>query len=146
MFTPRACSHCTATSQNFKKSFTQTEHQSIVPARFATRVWLTNSPHSRIFTSVSVNSSPCSYLFTSATVRISVHTEQKLRRRKIGAAQLRTVTEIAPNRPFYRYGGHIELIGFKEYYGMPRGGMSTIRFTRISIYARFSSHFFFKFS
>ena len=25
------------------------------------------------------------------------------------------------NRPFYRYGGHIELIGFKEYYGMPRG-------------------------
>ena len=22
---------------------------------------------------------------------------------------------------FYRYGGHIELIGFKEYYGMPRG-------------------------
>ena len=25
------------------------------------------------------------------------------------------------NRPFYRYGGHIELIGFKEYYGVPRG-------------------------
>ena len=25
------------------------------------------------------------------------------------------------NRPFYRYDGHIELIGFKEYYGMPRG-------------------------
>ena len=25
------------------------------------------------------------------------------------------------HRPFYRYGGHIELIGFKEYYGMPRG-------------------------
>ena len=24
-------------------------------------------------------------------------------------------------RPFYRYGGHIELIGFKEYYGVPRG-------------------------
>ena len=22
---------------------------------------------------------------------------------------------------FYRYGGHIELIGFKEYYRMPRG-------------------------
>ena len=21
----------------------------------------------------------------------------------------------------YRYGGHIELIGFEEYYGMPRG-------------------------
>ena len=25
------------------------------------------------------------------------------------------------NRPFYRYGGHIELFGFREYYGMPRG-------------------------
>ena len=25
------------------------------------------------------------------------------------------------NRPFYRYSGHIELIRFKEYYGMPRG-------------------------
>ena len=32
--------------------------------------------------------------------------------------------EIFPryNRPFYRYGGHIELIRFKEYlYRMPRG-------------------------
>ena len=25
------------------------------------------------------------------------------------------------NRPFYRYGGHIELTRFKEYYRMPRG-------------------------
>ena len=25
------------------------------------------------------------------------------------------------NRPFYQYGGHIELIQFKEYYRMPRG-------------------------
>ena len=55
------------------------------------------------------------------------------------------------NRPFYRYGGHIELLGFKEYYGMPGGrrggeGMSTIRCTRTSIYARFSGQFFFKFS
>ena len=25
------------------------------------------------------------------------------------------------NRPFYRYGGHIELTRFKEYYTMPRG-------------------------
>ena len=25
------------------------------------------------------------------------------------------------NRPFHRYGGHIELIRFKEYYRMPRG-------------------------
>ena len=27
--------------------------------------------------------------------------------------------------PFYRYGGHIELIRFKEYYGMPRGVIRT---------------------
>ena len=26
------------------------------------------------------------------------------------------------NRPFYRYGGHIELTGFKEYYGHRRTG------------------------
>ena len=25
------------------------------------------------------------------------------------------------NRPFYRYGGHIELIRFNKYYRMPRG-------------------------
>ena len=25
------------------------------------------------------------------------------------------------NRPFYRYAGHIELIGFKEDNGMPKG-------------------------
>ena len=25
------------------------------------------------------------------------------------------------NGPFYRYGGHVELNRFKEYYGMPRG-------------------------
>ena len=25
------------------------------------------------------------------------------------------------NRPFYLYGGHIELIRFNEYYGIPRG-------------------------
>ena len=49
------------------------------------------------------------------------------------------------NRPFYRYGGHIELIGFKEYYGMP-GGMSTISYTCISIYARFLGEFFLTFS
>ena len=34
------------------------------------------------------------------------------------------------NRPFYRYGCHIEFIRFKEYYGMPRGHS-------LSIYARF---------
>ena len=35
-----------------------------------------------------------------------------------------------PNRPFYRYSGHIEFITFKEYYGMPRG-------YSLSIYACF---------
>ena len=29
-------------------------------------------------------------------------------------------------RPFYRYGGHIEFIGFKEYYGMPRGALHSV--------------------
>ena len=31
------------------------------------------------------------------------------------------VLPLFSNRPFYRYGGHIELIRFKEYYRMPRG-------------------------
>ena len=30
-------------------------------------------------------------------------------------------TDPRNNRPFYQYGGHIELIRFKEYYRMPRG-------------------------
>ena len=34
------------------------------------------------------------------------------------------------NGPFYRYGGHIEFIRFKEYYGMPKGHS-------LSIYASF---------
>ena len=29
--------------------------------------------------------------------------------------------KIFVNRPFYRYGGHIELIRFKEYYRLPSG-------------------------
>ena len=36
------------------------------------------------------------------------------------------------NRPFYRYGGHIELIRFKEYYRMPRGHK------QISFFLKFS--------
>ena len=32
-----------------------------------------------------------------------------------------SVEDLCFNRPFYRYGGHIELIRFKEYYRMPRG-------------------------
>ena len=29
------------------------------------------------------------------------------------------------NRPFYRYGGHIEIIRFKEYYGIVENGFAT---------------------
>ena len=48
------------------------------------------------------------------------------------------------NRPFYLYGGHIELLRFKEYYGMPRGHEHFPIYS-LSIYARFSGQFFFKF-
>ena len=44
------------------------------------------------------------------------------------------------NRPFYQYGGHIELIRFKEYYRMPRGH------EHVCIFERFSGYFFLKFS
>ena len=40
-------------------------------------------------------------------------------------------------RPFYRYGGNIELISFKEYYGMPRGHELDPIYS-FGIYARFS--------
>ena len=49
------------------------------------------------------------------------------------------------NRPFYRYGGHIEFITFKEYYGIPSMHEHDPIFS-LSIYARFSNQFFFKFS
>ena len=49
------------------------------------------------------------------------------------------------NRPFYRYGGHIELIRFKEYYGMLRGHENDPIYS-LSIYVRFSGQFVFKFS
>ena len=39
------------------------------------------------------------------------------------------------NRPFYRYGSHFGSIKFKEYYGMPRGAFSTIRYTH-SVFRR----------
>ena len=47
------------------------------------------------------------------------------------------IGQLLANRPFYQYGGHIELIRFKEYYRMPRGAC---------IFERFSGHFFVKFS
>ena len=56
------------------------------------------------------------------------------------------VTFRIDNRPFYRYGSHIELIKFKEYYGMPGGGYEHDPIYSLSSYARFSGQFFFKFS
>ena len=49
------------------------------------------------------------------------------------------------NRHFYWYGDHIEFIRFKEYYGIPSGHEHDPIFS-LSIYARFSNQFFFKFS
>ena len=46
------------------------------------------------------------------------------------------------NRPFYRYGGIVELIRFKEYYRMPGGAWAHF----VCVFRRFSGHFFFKFS
>ena len=45
-------------------------------------------------------------------------------------------------RPLYRYRGHIELVRFKEYYGMPGGGHEHDPIYSLSIYARFSGKFF----
>ena len=48
----------------------------------------------------------------------------------------REVCRVDLSGHFYRYGGHIELIRFKEYYGMPGGGgMSRIRYIR-SVFTR----------
>ena len=47
------------------------------------------------------------------------------------------------NRPFYRYGSHIELSRFKEYYRMP-GGHKHDPVNSLRIYARFSGQFFLK--
>ena len=50
----------------------------------------------------------------SEVAEAGVMTEEVLRQ---GASKV----SLLINRPFYRYGGHIELIRFKEYYRMPRG-------------------------
>ena len=55
------------------------------------------------------------------------------------------LTADSDNRPFYRYGDHIELMRFKEYYGMPRGHEQDL-INSLTIYAPFSGHFFFTFS
>ena len=49
------------------------------------------------------------------------------------------------NRPFYRYGGHIELIEFKEYYGMSRGHKHDPMYSYQYLRA-FRDNFSFKFS
>ena len=45
-------------------------------------------------------------------------------------------------RPFYRYGGHIELIRFKEYYRVPKGHEQDLIYS-LCLYTRFSGQFFF---
>ena len=71
---------------------------------------LNSSSHSCIFSSVSVGSSPRSYFFASATGRIGVPTavkygtepvQQVTLYNDISAAQLRSVTEIAPPQPLF---------------------------------------------
>ena len=52
----------------------------------------------------------------------------------------------ACNRPFHRHGGHIELIGFKEYYGMPRGAWARSHILASVSTRAFRGQFFFKFS
>ena len=50
--------------------------------------------------------------------------EELVTRKRLLGKSLPHMTELPGskvNRPFYRYGGHIELIRFKEYYRMPRG-------------------------
>ena len=46
---------------------------------------------------------------------------------------------------FFRYGGHIELIRFKEYYGKPRLHKHDLIYS-LNIHARYSGQFFFRFS
>ena len=47
---------------------------------------------------------------------------------------MRVIRKCSMKRPFNRYGGHIEFIRFKEYYGMPREHSP-------SIYVHFSDLF-----
>ena len=56
-----------------------------------------------------------------------------------------SVRKVIRYRPFYRYGSHIESIRLREYYGTPKRHKHDPIYS-ISIYARFSGQFFFKFS
>ena len=53
-------------------------------------------------------------LLTSCTVTILHHYYSNINEKA-------ECSIVPTNRPFHRYGGHIELIRFKEYYRMPRG-------------------------
>ena len=48
---------------------------------------------------------------------------------------------IIQNRPLYRYGGHIEFIGFKEYYGMRRGYEHDLKYSHQYLRALFGQIF-----
>ena len=51
----------------------------------------------------------------------NLHCKNKLKQILKAKWSIWRLWSIQGNRPFYRYGGHIELIRFKEYYGMPKG-------------------------
>ena len=50
------------------------------------------------------------------------------------------------NRPFNRYGGDNELIGFKKYYGIPRGHQNDPIYSHQYVRGLFGPMFLFKFS
>ena len=47
--------------------------------------------------------------------------DYNLEKKTVEKIALLTIQTHPPNRPFYRYGGHIELIRFKEYYKDAQG-------------------------
>ena len=54
---------------------------------------------------------------------------------------LATFSQSETNKPFYRYGGHIELIGFKDCYGMPKGHEDDPVYLKQYLRALFGSNF-----
>ena len=118
----------------------------------ATAIFLTRWPvHSFIYCSAVIQGCLKRRGFISRQTDLRKHlapVDQTLDNRLFNIHRLITIQQISvreTNRPFYRYGGHIELIRFKEYYGMSRGHDRDPIYS-LSIYARFSGQFFSKFS
>ena len=66
--------------------------------------------------------------------------------RQLNSVTFQTSKEKFLNRPFYRYGGHIELIGFKKYHGMPGGHENDPIYSHQYVRGLFGPIFLFKFS